>query len=506
MSNDITGDDRLRFGHWMKDQKLYIGPLTLVGWLMLLGSVVAMMLLLTMGQWQFGIAGVVAAIVVNLLFVVRWGNALASRTVADRVFEAVQGAARVQAGEAQYSTGLFSNLPADKLFALPGVLAHMEELDGTDGRGQPYTLLHHPGAKLLVAVFACYPDGNALQTQGAINREVSWYAFWHSQLSTDTTVAGAAVVVDSALRPSAPLVQRVDMSVDPDAPEIAQQATREAARRLPGRYSESTAWAVVAFKIDSLATSTEEAEAEVASKIPYHIDLLRDAGAGAVIPATSQMLAQMARVSYDPERSAEYGLDELQGFFNPMRVSEAGPEYFDDAHRRVVLHDGVASMSALMLVPPRMEITESTMNMLFAPANDMLRKRTTVLYRPVPPDQTMNVVERATKNTRRSASASGGEDSAQTQVDKATNRRMEDQVAHGAMMTRFGILVSVTFNADQRSYRAALTKLKSLLEGTGLTYRFCEWDAGPALHVSMPLGILPWLYETLPQQVARAAS
>ncbi|WP_424937789.1 MULTISPECIES: SCO6880 family protein [Bacteria] len=505
MSNEITGDSRVRFGNWMPIKRMTLGMLTVPGWGILGVGLIIMTLLFQTGEWGAGLLVLAGALLVDALFVVRWGDPLAARTIAQRVVERVGGSSRVARGEATYNTGLFTNLPAEKLTALPGALANLEEIDGTDGRGNPYTLLYHPTGKLLVAVFACAPDGNELQTQERIDTDVSWYGAWLASHSQDTAIAGATVVADTSLRSSAPLVEKITGDIDPGAPEIARAATAEAARRLPARYSESTSWAVIAWSVDSLAGSLDEAHAEVAAKLPYHVDALREAGGGAVVPATSQMLATAARISYDPERSAEIASDELRGHRNPMRVTEAGPEYFDDGHKRVVLHDGVASMTALVLVPPRVEITESTMNALFRPTHGFLRKRAAVLYRPVSPGKTMNLVEEMGKSQSMSSTAKA-RITERDKSDAGKQRMLEQQVVKGAMMTRFGIVVTVTFDADARSYREAEMKLKSLLEMSSLTYRLCDWDAGPAFHVSMPLGLLPWLHETMAERVAKGLS
>lgn len=504
-NTEITGDDRVKFGEWMQDRKLYLGPLTPLGWGILLVAIVMFMFMVSLEAWQFGVVLIVAALAVNLLFVVRWGNPLQARTIAERVTETIQGARRITRGDAKYSTGVFSNLPADSLTALPGALANVKEVHGTDGRGTPYTLLHYPNQKLLVAVFACAPDGNALQTQSTIDQDVSWYSWWVAQQSKDSSIAGAVVIADSALRSSEPLIQRIDGDLDPEAPEIARNAAMEAARRMPARYAESTDWAVVAYSIDSLATSIEEAQAEVAAKMPYQVDALRDAGGGAVIPATTDMLAKAARVAYDPHRATEYASDELRGIQNRMTVSQAGPEYFHDDGRRVILHDGVASMSALVMVPPQTEITEDTLNTLFAPADKLLRKRVAVIYRPLPPERTPQLVEQMRKDRRMAASARA-DATALDENSMTTAKRVAAQVTKGASLTRFGILVTVTFEANPRAYREATLKMKSLLDGTGLGWRFSEWDAGATWHVTMPFGILPWMFETLPDHISKALS
>ncbi|UQB17901.1 hypothetical protein LIX22_002974 (plasmid) [Clavibacter nebraskensis] len=64
---------------------------------------------------------------------------------------------------------------------------------------------------------------------------------------------------------------------------------------------------------------------------------------------------------------ASSGLTSLQVRPFHMKVTTAGPDEFDDDARRVCYHDGVASMTAMMTVPPQMHITEDFFNGLFQP-------------------------------------------------------------------------------------------------------------------------------------------
>lgn len=493
--------ERKRFGNWMPDRRGAVGGLTLPGWVVLLSGAVLAVLGFAMGQWGLALGALLVSAIVVVLFGLRFGDPAVGRSLAQIQVERWTGAARARRGEARYRTGLFSNLPADQLTALPGLLVDMIEIDGTDGLGTPYTLLHHRTAGTLVVVFACAPDGTHSQEQEKTDQDVAWYGAWLASLSQDPAIAGATVVGDSALRSSAPLVERIISEIDPDAPEIARAAATEGAYQLPPQDTEATSWACIAWDVDALASSLEDAHAEVAAKLPYHVDALRQAGGGAVVPATSGMLAAAVRIAYSPDLSTELATDALRGHRNPLRVTQAGPDYFDDDFERVVMHDGVASMTAFVLVPPRIEITESTLNALFGPADRFLRKRVCVMYRPVSQGKTMRLVEQLSKSSSMEASAKARV-SAQDQRKVRQAAKLEDQVVEGAAMTRFSIAVTVTFNPDARSYREATTKLKTLLEQSSLTYRFCEWDAGPAFHSTLPLGILPWLHESVAEKAA----
>lgn len=505
MSNDLGVQQRVRFGNWMPVRRATLGGLTIPGWFVLLGGLVVMVLFMIRGAWAGALIVIAVVVLFEALFVMRFGGEATGDTIATRVSRAIAGLQRVNRGEARFNSGLFSNLPSDKLTGLPGVLGDLEEIDGTDGRGAPYTLLHSPSTGTLTAVFSCNPDGVELQTQSKTDTDVSWYALWIASLSADSAIAGATVIVDSALRSSEPLVQKIQADIDPAAPEIARRATFEAARLLPARYAELSTWVTVTWSISSLAASLEDAAAEVASKIPYHVDALRNAGGGAVAPATSELLADTLRVAYSPDRSTEIAGDELRGLRSGLRVTQAGPDYFDDSNQRVCVHDGAASMTALILAPPRLHITEDSLKGLFSPSERFLRKRVATFYRPVAPARTVQLAEQMGNTASTMASAKAR----QTERDRRTMRhaqKLESEVVSGAAMTRFAMAATVTFEPDSRAYREATLKLKSLLESSSLTYRFCDFDTAPAFHATLPLGMLPWLYETQVETLIGAAS
>ena len=113
-------------------------------------------------------------------------------------------------------------------------------------------------------------------------------------------------------------------------------------------------------------------------------------------------------------------------------------------HKRVVLHDGVASMTAIMTVPDPSKITERSYQELFAPSHHFLRKRVTLFYRPiVATDQRKRIdaASRATtsENTSRKR-YTAYEAKRQQQVGQAMS-----QMASGAKLHEWGLMVTVTF-------------------------------------------------------------
>lgn len=448
------------------------------------------------------IAGIfIAALLVVLLtavvlavFVIRWGEMDAGRTIAARVLDRMDHDRRRVRRESMYVTGLFSALPDEALTALPGALSDVDEIDGVDGAGQPYTLLHHKQAKTIAATFVCAPDGTALQPQDLIDSQVSRFGSWIASLSKDSAVVGGMVVVDSALSSSSPLVAKIRSEVSSSAPAVAQQALLEAASLMPGSVSMVDAYATVVWSQTKLDKDIESAAAEIAAKLPDHKEAIYAAGGGQADTATSEDLARMLSVAYRPQRAHEYGTDDLAGHPFHTKVTQAGPEFFDDSNKRVSYHDGVASMTVMMLVPPRMHITETTMETLFSPSDKFLRKRVAIYYRPLSGAQAVKRAQNLRRGAGFTATTSKGQTSTFDEHRVKLAKKTEGELVEGASMTRFMLMVTVTFEPTERAYRDATTRLKSLLDECNLAYRFVEHGSSAAFHSTLPLGVLPWLY------------
>ncbi|KDP89793.1 MULTISPECIES: SCO6880 family protein [Clavibacter] len=509
MTDRAHTTERIKFGNWLPTTKATVGGLTMVGgWGALLTSVLVLVVSIGFDIWPFGLSVLALVLLWELLFIVRWGPPNSGRTIAARWADQLAHRSRRAAGSTVYRTGVFSALPDDALLALPGPLAELEEIEGEDGEGAPFVLLHHrrrSSDPTLSATIVCNPDGTKMLPQETIDARVSALGGWIASLSKDSAVEGAVIVVDSALTSSAPLVEKIAAEVSRTAPEFARQALLEGACRLPARCSSVEVFATLAWSRKELGDTVEDAAAEVAARLPEHRAMLANAGAGRPIVVTSEDLARSVRIAYRPEREQEIALDELAGRPFRLRVTEAGPDEFDDTARRICLHDGVASVTVMMLAPPQAHITEDSMDALFAPQDKFLRKRVAVFYRPLTPGESLR---RATE-LRRSAGVAATAKARASMFDTYKVQladKTETDLVSGASMTRFAMEVTVTFEPTPRSQRDALQKLKGLLEGTGLTWRFVETDTAAAFHSTLPLGLLPWHYETPVQRLAEGGN
>lgn len=396
---------------------------------------------------------------------------------------------RVDSGETLFLGSTFT--AQNKGLALPGVLSTLKVRDEVDGLGNPVQLLHHTRADQLSVTIESAPAGISMNTQTKTTDLVTNYAAWLSSLSGENGLRGAQVVIDSVFESAAPLAESILSNLKPDAPEVAQQIARESAGMLPERVATVRAYTVLGYKISELADDTAGAAAEVLSMIPRHLKALSAAGAGVSQVMADADYADMMYVAYNPHRNAEVA-QEIKDDIRAFRSFEgAGPAYFNSSHPRVVFHDGVASMTIMMTEPSKSKITDHSFEKLFSPNRNFLRKRVSLLYRPVPASAQHARVNNASRATTTEVSSK----KRRTAFDKKKKAAAEaamNQAAEGAVIQEWALMVTVTFEPNRAAQRTAENELKALMGG--LKWCFADFSADAAFHQTLPLGLFPWSY------------
>lgn len=396
---------------------------------------------------------------------------------------------RVDSGETLFLGSTFT--AQNKGLSLPGVLSTLKVRDEVDGLGNPVQLIHHTRADQLSVTIESAPAGISMNTQAKTTDLVTNYAAWLSSLSGENGLRGAQVVIDSVFESAAPLAESILSNLKPDAPEVAQQIARESAGMLPERVAHVRAYTTLGYKISELADDTAGAAAEVLSMIPRHLKALSAAGAGVSHVMADADYADMMYVAYNPHRNAEVA-QEIKDDIRAFRSFEgAGPAYFNSSHPRVVFHDGVASMTIMMTEPSKSKITDHSFEKLFSPNRNFLRKRVSLLYRPVPASAQHARVNNASRATTTEVSSK----KRRTAFDKKKKAAAEaamNQAAEGAVIQEWALMVTVTFEPNRAAQRTAENELKALMGG--LKWCFADFSADAAFHQTLPLGLFPWSY------------
>lgn len=396
---------------------------------------------------------------------------------------------RVDSGETLFLGSTFT--AQNKGLALPGVLSTLRVRDDVDGLGNPVQLLHHTRADQLSVTIESAPAGISMNTQAKTTDLVTNYAAWLSSLSGENGLRGAQVVIDSVFESAAPLAESILSNLKPDAPEVAQQIARESAGMLPEKVAHVRAYTTLGYKISELADDVDGAAAEVLSMIPRHLKALSAAGAGVSQVLADADYADMMYVAYNPHRNAEVA-QEIKDDIRAYRSFEgAGPAYFNSSHPRVVFHDGVASMTIMMTEPSKSKITDHSFEKLFAPNRNFLRKRVSLIYRPVPASAQHARVNNASRATTTEVSSKKRRTAFDKKKKAAAEAAMQ-QAAEGAVIQEWALMVTVTFEPNRAAQRTAENELKALMGG--LKWCFADFSADAAFHQTLPLGLFPWAY------------
>ncbi|WP_343320554.1 SCO6880 family protein (plasmid) [Arthrobacter sp. TMP15] len=494
MSENVSQE---KFGNWLEPSSPGMFGLSL-GALIVAGVGLVFTLLCLMKSLYLPALIIVAITAAVVLFgLVKWFGA----TLLSRLTDKASLALRRVNGETFYVTGALSTLPHEDLERLPGALVNVDTVSGRDGLGRPYSLLHHKSVHQIAAVFGCSPDGSAMQEQGVVNAQVGHFGAWVSSLSVEDGLSGATIVVDSASESSAGTCAAVRDAVSPHAPAFAKEVLDAAVGTLPARTSVLNVYSTLVWDVEALGGKGDDISspvAEIASRLPSHTQLLDAAGAGAPKPLVEAELSHIAQLAYQPGRDQELALDALQGRQAERKWAHAGPSFFDDSRGRVVFHDGVASMTLMMTIPPGAHITAKSFDRLFGPNAKFLRKRVLITYRPVDGGVAAKTVDRLAKTADWRISTRKGRPTTFDAARKAIAVKTESDLQKGARLAMFSIMVTVTFAPDKKSYGEALNQVKSLMNTLIMPYRFVEHAGSAAFHTTLPFGVLPWKYSSKP--------
>ncbi len=468
------------------------GSIRLGGWfpvragvILVVASLVVLICFLTK-EFILGLLIAVGVVVYVSIFEIPFGaEDITLVTRARRRFTHMQ---RVDSGETLFLGSTFT--AQNKGLALPGVLSTLKVRDEVDGLGNPAQLIHHTRANQLSVTIESAPAGISMNTQTKTTDLVTNYASWLSSLAGENGLRGAQVVIDSVFESAAPLAESILSNLKPDAPAVAQQIARESAGMLPERVATVRAYTVLGYKISELADDVDGAAAEVLSMIPRHLKALSAAGAGVSQVMADADYADMMYAAYNPHRNAEIA-QEIKDKIAYRSFEGAGPAYFNSSHPRVVFHDGVASMTIMMTEPSKSKITDHSFEKLFAPNRNFLRKRVSLIYRPVPASAQHARVNSASRAATTEVS-SKKRFTAFDQKKKAAAKAAMQQAAEGAVIQEWALMVTVTFEPTRAAQRTAENELKALMGG--MKWCFADFSADAAFHQTLPLGLFPWAY------------
>ena len=426
------------------------------------------------------------------------------RNVYQRTMVKLAHNAKVKGGNALYLAG-----PAGKTrdghISLPGLMARSTVSDHIGAYDLPFGIIHVPTVGHYTIVLECHPDGDALVDQAAVNSMVSHWGAWLAELGRDGDALAASVTVESAPDTGLRLRQSVLGNIDPSSSAF----SRSVARGIPDQVSAGapslTTRIALTFSgrgLDSKRADRgiEAMAAELGTRLPVLISTLANGtGAGTAVRAcVKQDIIDFTRTAYDTTVAAQIEQARAQGGTG-LTWGDAGPIYADDRQLDRYIHDRAVSKSWTMFEGPRGMFFSNSLRSLVAPTPGVLRKRVTMLYRPIPAGAAAKLAEDDINNARFAGSQKARASAHQQQRLRFAMKAAEEE-AQGAGLVRFGMIVTVSC-ADASELPRLDKMIPSLSNQARLRVREALGNQAVYFQAALPLGVILPEHSLIPNNV-----
>ena len=291
-----------------------------------------------------------------------------------------------KAGKHLYISGPTGFTP-DGATRLPGLMADTELTEHADSAGQPFGLLRTTGrgAYNYSVVIEARPDGDALVDGESVNRQVSHWGAWFQTSGQDDGIRGASVTMESAPDTGLRLRRLLSHERADGGPEFARIITDGIADEYDHGAPEMTVRLSVTFDGKAFEANKdrgrEEMAIDIGDRLPGILGGLYSTGAGSCgrvlhrRSSTSPVWPMTRHIAPEVEEA------QMEGGTN-LRWADAGPSYAADLFEHYK-HDRAYSSSWTLYEEPRGTFTHDSLRRLLEPMPSVMRKRVTLLYRPV---------------------------------------------------------------------------------------------------------------------------
>lgn len=465
--------------------------------------VVLVVLFMATGRWLVAVSVVLTAGVIIVLMRVKVQN---GRTVFGRVGVRLNQRRKEKANKDVYLAGVTGKGTPDGAARLPGLMARSELSEHPDAFGRPFGLIRMvtKDVSQYTIVFETHPDGGSLIDPDQLDSRVAHWANWITQLGHDEGIRGAQVVIESSPDSGFRVRNLLESKRVDDAPAFSDAVVQEIRDTHTTGAPQLVCRVALTFDGRHLDGGNkdrglEEMAEEIGNKIPELTANLAGTGAGTVMVCTAQRIVDFTRVAYDPSVAPLVEEMHARGEDTGLVWEEAGPSFMLDGFD-TLQHDRAFSRSWTMWRGPNGHFRSNSLARIVEPSPDVLRKRVTLLFRPIPSSRTSTVVQQEQKDATWKGSQSRFDARAAQRQAAAAKTAAEE--AQGAGLARFGIIVTVSVkDKDQlrlwdRQVPAQLTPAK-LRVRTALSTQAVTFQAG------LPLGTVLSDHMLIPESIRK---
>jgi hypothetical protein len=488
--------ERPLYGNWIQQASAGLKGAGTIGTGVLLAGMALTMGCLIIGGPK---AGIVGAAIGAAAFVT---TTKAFRGIGRRVGFTIQRGR----GEHQWRSGVFSR-NSEPETRLPGMLGGVELLERADAfgaHGERFAVLKNPrNGGLYTVVARCIADGPWMQDQGQINTWVAAYSHVLASLGHEQAVVCGKAITDTAPDPGGKLATMIASGRAAGAPSIATQVIDQVVAAAPATSSDNVTYVEITFRGRDLHRKGNQDSilSELARRVPGIRARLEAAGGGAVSMVTAAELPAIVRAAYDPAAQRFLEQAALAGHVETVPWSEAGPVGYQEAWDHL-LHDSGKSVTWEMVEAPRASINERSLTALLAPSSDFARKRVAIIYRPHTPAEAAEVSESDVDAAVFNADQGKKRINARARLKVKATERSRDEVALGAGMVRFSMLVTATVGTgEQGDLDQAVSTIESNAAAVLMRLRRCYGSQAAAFAATLPVGFVPWEHTVIPDRI-----
>ena len=409
---------------------------------------------------------------------------------------------KVKTGKHIYFSGPTGHTP-DGATRLPGLLAASELSEHRDSLGEPFGLLRVSGRGThhYSVVIEAQPHGDANVDRTDVENHVSHWGAWLASRGMDEGIRGASVTIEAAPDNGLKLRRLMDNEYVEGGPAFASEVTNAITEEYDRGSPELSCRLTVTFdgsamEGDGKDRGTDEMAEEIANLLPGIVSGLAPTGAGPARACTAQEITDNTRVAYDPTISSAVEEAQMNGGTH-LRWEDAGPSTALDLEH-YYKHDRAYSKSWSLYEEPRGTFTLESLRRVLRPSSGVLRKRVTLLYRPLPVDQTTDAVQRELRDTTFSGSQKRMSMRA-VQRQKFAVKSAEEE-AQGAGLTRFGLIITCSVT-DPDSFRRLDKEVPNWLSRARLRVRPTISNHAVTFQAGLPLGVVLPDHMMLPEEV-----
>lgn len=390
---------------------------------------------------------------------------------------------------------------------LPGMLGGVELLERADAfgaHGERFAVLKNPrNGGMYTIVVRCVADGPWMQDQPQIDAWVGAYANVLASMGHDRAIVCGKAITDTAPDPGGKLSNMVGAGRSAAAPSLAREVIDQVVAAAPATSSENVTYIELTFRGRDLHRKGKDEVilSELARRVPGIRGRLEAAGGGSVTMVTAAELPAIVNAAYDPAAQPFLEQAALAGHTETVPWADAGPVAYQEMWDHL-LHDSGKSVTWEMTEAPRSSVNERSLTSLLAPSSDFARKRVAIVYRPHTPAQAAEVSEDDVDAAIFNADQGKKRISARATLKVRATERSRDEVAMGAGMTRFYLLVTGTVLAgEQGDLDQAVSTIEQHATAVLMRLRRCWGSQAAGFAATLPVGFVPWEHTVVPDQV-----